>query len=450
MKDTKNIKKQIVKVVYKFISLFVAFCSSSYLWYCNVGRGWKEGYKGYLTLALVGLFFCIVYWFFVKLYQAQRIGNYRLTELTFFQILSFGIADFTLIVESIFWFHGLKRIYLWTFVLGYVLQILIICIVIFICNRLYAKYDEPRKILVVYGSEGYRDFIKKIHKKKYRYTLIECLNDGEEYGTILSFVDKCDSIYLYEVNEKLQKDLVMFCDRIEKDIYITLDVESWIERGFEVSHTFDTPFLRPKKAPVSWYYPIFKRCFDLFFSSIGIVVLSPLLMVIIICIKLFDRGPVLYKQIRLTENHKEFYIYKFRSMVVNAEKYGAKLASKNDERVTPIGKILRVTHLDELPQLFNILRGDMSFVGPRPERPEIEEMYLKEIPEFALRLKVKAGLTGYAQVFGKYNTSPEDKLKLDLIYIYQRSMLQDLKLIFYTIKIMFTKESSEGIDMCEY
>lgn len=133
-------------------------------------------------------------------------------------------------------------------------------------------------------------------------------------------------------------------------------------------------------------------------------------------------------------------------MITDAEKQGARLASQNDSRITPVGKIIRATRLDELPQLFNILKGDMSIVGPRPERPEIEAEYLKELPEFGLRLQVRAGLTGYAQVFGKYNTTPEDKLKLDLLYINQRSVLMDLKLIFYTVKILFIPESTEGVE----
>ena len=198
--------------------------------------------------------------------------------------------------------------------------------------------------------------------------------------------------------------------------------------------------------PEKWYYAFIKRTIDILFSSMGLIILSPMLLIVAACIKLYDGGPVFYKQIRLTKGHKEFEIYKFRSMIVDAEKNGARLAAQNDNRITPIGKVIRATRVDELPQLINILKGDMTLVGPRPERPEIEDVYLKEIPEFGMRLKVKAGLTGYAQVFGKYNTSPEDKLKLDLLYINQRSLLLDFKLIFYTIKIIFIPEATEGIE----
>jgi lipopolysaccharide/colanic/teichoic acid biosynthesis glycosyltransferase len=175
------------------------------------------------------------------------------------------------------------------------------------------------------------------------------------------------------------------------------------------------------------------------------MLLSPILIVTSIFIKAYDGGPVLYSQKRLTKDGRVFDIYKFRSMKVNSENGDARLASKNDDRITPVGNVIRKLRIDELPQLFNILKNDMSVVGPRPERPEIAEQYEKEIPEFGLRLKVKAGLTGYAQVYGKYNTTPLDKLKLDLLYISQRSVLFDLRIIFYTLKIVFIPESSEGV-----
>jgi lipopolysaccharide/colanic/teichoic acid biosynthesis glycosyltransferase len=151
--------------------------------------------------------------------------------------------------------------------------------------------------------------------------------------------------------------------------------------------------------------------------------------------------------VRLTKNGKEFEVLKFRSMIQDAEKDGvARLAKDSDDRITPVGKIIRMIRFDELPQLFNILKGDMSFVGPRPERPEIAKQYEKEMPEFALRLQVKAGLTGYAQVYGKYNTPPYDKVQMDLMYIANQSIFEDLKLMLMTFKILFVPSSTEGVD----
>ena len=176
------------------------------------------------------------------------------------------------------------------------------------------------------------------------------------------------------------------------------------------------------------------------------IIASPVMLFTAAAIKLYDKGPVFYKQIRCTKYEREFEIYKFRSMIVNAEGDGvAKLAKENDERITPVGKFIRATRVDELPQLFNIIKGDMSFVGPRPERPEIMKQYCEEMPEFPFRTRVKAGLTGYAQVYGKYDTTPYDKLKLDLFYIENYSLWTDIKLILMTVKTVLKKEATEGV-----
>jgi lipopolysaccharide/colanic/teichoic acid biosynthesis glycosyltransferase len=190
-----------------------------------------------------------------------------------------------------------------------------------------------------------------------------------------------------------------------------------------------------------------KRLIDIVLSLLLIILTSPIMLITAIIVKAYDGGPVLYKQVRCTQNRREFKIMKFRSMRVDAEKDGvARLASKNDSRITPIGKFIRKCRIDELPQLFNILVGDMAFIGPRPERPEIIAQYLEEMPEFAFRMKVKAGLAGYAQVYGKYNTTPYDKLKLDLTYIENYSVWLDIKLMLLTVKILFTPDSTEGVD----
>lgn len=442
--NNKSAKKELVKRIYKLLSLLIAFISSALLWRMNVGRGWDEGYKGYETLTIVGLCFCLVYWFFVKLYQAQQIGQYRLTELTFFHILSFGIADVVLLVETFFWFRGFHRVRFETFIIVYILQIIAMMLIIFVCNRFYARYDEPRKLVIVHGDSNYKQFIKKVKKKHFRYKITNIFSQDCEYEEIIRSFDKKTYVYLYEINHKLKKKLVLYCENNGISVYVSQDVEEWMFRGYEISHSFDTPFICSRRTYVAWYYPFVKRIFDIFCSSIGLILSSPVLLIVALCIKLYDKGPALYKQVRYTKDKKEFYIYKFRSMIVNAEKNGAQLAEKNDNRITPVGKFIRKTRLDELPQLWNIFKGDMSFVGPRPERPEIHSEYLKDLPEFDFRLNVKAGLTGYAQVYGKYNTSPEDKLKLDLLYINNRSIVMDLKLIFYTVKIMFIGDSAEG------
>lgn len=445
-KKENNAKKKLVRYSYVICSLMIAFMSSAILWYANNSSYWPKEYFGYITLTLVGLIFCVVYWFFAKMYQAQKIGIYRLTELVYFQLLSFGFADVILLVEMIIYFHRIEKIQFITFIVMGIVQMVAITLVIFVHNRLFAKYDEPRKVVIVYGKKDYVSLLKKIKAKKFRYNVIGCFEDNITLEMLRDTLLECESVYLYEVNDVLRKELILYCDALERDVYITQSTEDLITMGFDISHTFDTPFIRTKRMPVKWYYPFVKRTFDIVASSLALIVLSPLFLVVSIAIKAHDGGPVFYTQDRAGKDHKVFRIYKFRSMITDAEANGMRRATGNDDRITPVGKIIRATRIDELPQLLNIIKGDMSIVGPRPERVELDEIYTKQIPEFALRLKVRAGLTGYAQVFGKYNTTPEDKLKLDLLYINQRSVLMDLKLILYTVKIMFIPESTEGFE----
>ena len=219
-----------------------------------------------------------------------------------------------------------------------------------------------------------------------------------------------------------------------------------INRSSDDLNLFDTPLLLSRNEDLKIEQVFGKRVVDIIFSVLGLIVSSPFFLVIAFLIKATDGGPVFYKQLRLTKGRQEFMIYKFRTMIQDAEKDGhARLASEKDDRILPVGRFLRATRLDELPQLINILKGEMSVVGPRPERPELAEEIEKELPEFAYRLKVKAGLTGYAQIYGKYNTTSYDKLKLDLTYIRNYSFFLDLKLMIMTPKIMLMKESTEGV-----
>ena len=217
--------------------------------------------------------------------------------------------------------------------------------------------------------------------------------------------------------------------------------------GAQKVHMFHLPMLRTGRYNPQPEYLILKRLADLVIAGTATVILSPIMIITAIAIKAYDRGPVFYSQIRLTQDGKEFGVLKFRSMKVNAEKDGvARLSSgENDPRITPVGRIIRKCRIDELPQLLNILKGDMTIVGPRPERPSIAAEYEKVMPEFRLRLQAKAGLTGYAQVYGKYNTTPYDKLLMDLMYISHANLLDDLFIMFATVKILFMPESTEGV-----
>lgn len=445
MMTRKEKIKKILKLSYTVLSLVIAFCTADAIWYWNVAPGWSQGFFGTETLLMVGILFCIVYFFFAKMYDAHKIGLYRLQELAFSQMLAYGISDGVLFIAAFFWFHNFQRIRIRLFLLAFVLQLLLILINTFLFNRLYAHFDEPRKIMILYGSEDYKRLLVKIQEKKRRYQVLACMNESEDTSVIFETLAKCKDIYLCDVRDEVKDRVILFCNAHQKDIHISMDIGDLLILGDEVSHSFDTPFLRNKKTPVAWYYPFLKRFSDIVISMTAILLLSPIMIITALSIKLYDRGPVFYKQTRLTKDGRRFEIIKFRSMKMDAEKNGAQLSTVHDDRITPVGKIIRKLRIDELPQLFNILKNDMSVVGPRPERPEIAAQYEQDIPEFHLRLQVKAGLTGYAQVYGKYNTTPLDKLKLDLIYIAQRSVLFDLRILFYTLKIIFIPESTEGI-----
>lgn len=445
MMTRKEKIKEILKVSYTALCLVIAFCTADAIWYWNVAPGWSRGYFGTKTLLMVGILYCIVYIFFAKMYDAHKIGLYRLQELAFSQMLSYGISDGVLFITAFFWFHNFQRIRIRLFLLAFVLQFVLILINTFLFNRLYAHFDEPRKIMILYGSEDYKRLLMKIQEKNRRYQVLACMSESEDISAILETLAKCKDIYLCDVRDEVKDRVILFCNAHQKDIHISMDIGDLLILGDEVSHSFDTPFLRNKKTPVAWYYPFLKRLSDIVISVTAILLLSPIMIVTALGIKLYDHGPVFYKQTRLTKDGRRFEIIKFRSMKMDAEKNGAQLSTVHDDRITPIGKIIRKLRIDELPQLFNILKNDMAVVGPRPERPEIASQYEQDIPEFHLRLRVKAGLTGYAQVYGKYNTTPLDKLKLDLIYIAQRSVLFDLRILFYTLKIIFIPESTEGI-----
>ena len=263
----------------------------------------------------------------------------------------------------------------------------------------------------------------------------------------IELLDDVQVVFLSGVHSHDRNVILKHCIRENKDVFVIPRIGDVLMSGAVPMHMFHLPMLKVEGYSASPEYLFIKRVLDILLSLTAIVLLSPLMLISAILIKATDGGPVLYRQTRLTQNGRPFEILKFRSMYVNAEQDGiARLSTGvNDSRVTPIGKIIRKFRIDELPQIFNILRGDLSICGPRPERPEIAAQYCETMPEFALRLQAKAGLTGYAQVYGKYNTTPYDKLQMDLMYIAHPSIIQDIKIMLATVKVIFIPESTEGV-----
>lgn len=328
---------------------------------------------------------------------------------------------------------------------GLVLQLAVSFAFIIITGNQYRRFFRPYDVLLVYGSEAVKDLVPKLKTRKDQFNIVDMVSASDETGAIQDAIDRNSTVMLVDISAELRNKIFKYCYENSKRIYVTPKISDIILNGSATIHFFDTPLLLTEGNPLEYEERVIKRTWDILFSLLLMIILSPVMLITALAIKISDGGPVFYKQIRCTKNGAEFGILKFRSMVVDAEKKGkAVLATENDPRITPVGRIIRKCRIDELPQLINVLKGDMSFVGPRPERPEFIQKYMEEMPEFSYRMKIRAGITGYAQLYGKYNTKPYDKLKLDLYYIEQFSIGLDIKLMILTIKILFMKESTEG------
>lgn len=312
----------------------------------------------------------------------------------------------------------------------------------YLFNRLYGA----RKMLVIYGDRKPDQLIRKMESRRDKYNICGQVHVDEGERKIYQMMRQYEAVIIWDLPSQVRNKYLKYCFAHSIRCYVTPKISDVILTGTERIHLFDTPLLVARNMGLNAEQLAVKRLMDIVVSILSIIVSSPIMAVCAIAVKLYDKGPVFYRQERLTQNGKTFKILKFRSMYVDSGGRRTRLASKHDRRITPVGWVLRKLHFDEIPQLFNVLVGDMSMVGPRPELKELTKVYQKEIPEFYYRLKVKAGLTGYAQVYGKYNTTPYDKLKLDLFYIENYSIFLDIKLMFMTFRILFQKETSEGVE----
>lgn len=326
------------------------------------------------------------------------------------------------------------------------LQIVFAFLFTWLTGFIYRIKFPPHRILMVYGDYD-NDLGAKMCSRDDRYSIVSEMHYKEGLESIKREMNKVDAILINDIPSETRNLILKMCFYADKRVYYTPKLGDIFVRGSEELRVFDTPICFCRNIGLDIGQRIIKRLGDVIVSVIGIIILSPIMLVVAILIKSYDHGKVLYKQERCTINGKIFEIIKFRTMKEDAEKEGkAQLATIDDDRITPIGRFLRKTRIDELPQFFNVLKGDMSIVGPRPERPEIIQKYLEDIPEFDYRMKVKAGITGYAQVYGKYNTTDLDKLKFDLMYIQKCSILLDIQLMLLTIKVIFIKDAADGIE----
>lgn len=411
---------------------------------------WRQQYAEYTRyylngyLVLFGLYFVFLFLFAYN-NGAYRVGYYQASELIFSHMMSVVLANIVayLQISLIAGFLVNPSGLLWLTLLQVVFSVFWSVL----ATKVYFLIYPPRKMVLVYHHDSDKYLISKIHRRADKYNIDDTISIGEGIETVKKKIMQYHAVVLSEMPVGMRNELMSFCFKNNRRAYIVPSLTDIMLGNASTIHLFDTPLLLCRNRSLPYEQCILKRAMDLFVSGIGILVASPFMLIVAVAVKLYDHGPVLLKQDRLTKDGKVFTLYKFRSMVVDAEKDGiARLATQDDDRITPVGKIIRAARLDELPQLFNIFSGDMSVVGPRPERPEIAAQYLEIMPQFDYRLKFKAGLTGYAQVMGKYNTTPQDKLTLDLMYIESYSMFLDFKILLLTVKTMFMRESTEGVD----
>ena len=436
--------KRVVQLTLGFINLGVQIAIFAYCYYSFYStwmqiQFWRRG--NYLFV----LIYAFLLFAFSNMYGALRIGYHKNVELIISQLMGTFIVNFiTYFQLSLLCLQLMNVVY---YLPMTVIQLLWAALWTIISNAVYRSIFPPRELLLVHGDRPIDSIVSKFATRKDKFTISKTMNVSEGVEKIcLEALERYDAVVIWDIPVDDRNKILKFCYGKSIRVYIMPKISDVILSGAEQLHFFDSPLLLTREYPLKVEERFLQRFIDILFSVLLIIITFPFMIITALLVKCYDGGPILYKQVRCTIDEKEFKIVKFRSMRVDAEKDGvACLAKKNDDRITPIGKFIRRVRLDELPQLFNILKGEMSFIGPRPERPEIIKQYMEVMPEFAYRMKVKAGLAGYAQVYGKYNTTPYDKLKLDLCYIEHYSVWLDLKLMLLTLKVLFTPDATEGV-----
>ena len=429
--------RAVLRIV-KLLNLALMTAAALCCWCLSYAHnGWDQ------TGLLVGVIYCVLYMTYGRIYESFLISLVRITEMVYSQALALLMSDGILyLVLSLME----RRLVAVMPILGLFAVQLVISVLWSVCaHKWYFAVFAPKRTAVIHDRG--RDVGELIGtyglSKKFEVcrtaTLEECLEGN------FAVLEGMQTVFLCGISSHDRNLILKQCVEKGITVYVLPKIGDIIMSGAKQMHLFHLPFLRVGRYDPAPEYLFLKRLFDVVVSGCALIVLSPVMLLVGWAVRR-DGGPAFYRQCRLTKDGKRFDVLKFRSMRVDAEKDGkARLASANDDRITPVGHFIRKVRIDELPQLINILRGDMSIVGPRPERPEIAAEYEKELPEFSLRLQAKAGLTGYAQVYGKYNTTPYDKLQMDLMYIANPSFWEDLRIIFATIKILFLPESTEGV-----
>lgn len=439
----KKIGKRMLIRLMKLINIL----GSAYLfwnaWHFYYSPRFQIGQIGYGD-GLVILVYCMIQLLLNRTYNAYDIGSSKTWALFYSLCLAdgVGLAIYILIMWIGWW--DIPNPFPLMAVFG--VQIIWNAIWSVLVNRLYFKLHKAKKTALIFRDDADLIKLSEIDRYKTKFEVVKYIRNPSDLDCIKRKLDDIQAVFVIGIDATMRNELTEYLIDTGITGYFVPHVGDVILAGARNMHLFSIPTMRVSRAELSPEYMLLKRAMDIVISACALIVLSPIMLFTAIAVKCCDGGPVFYRQERLTKDRKVFKILKFRSMYVDAEKDGIERLSQNDDpRVTPVGRIIRACRIDELPQLINILKGEMTIVGPRPERPGIAKDYEKAMPSFALRLQVKAGLTGYAQVYGRYNTQPYDKLQMDLLYINNMSIVRDIHLMFATVKILFMKESTQGV-----
>lgn len=381
----------------------------------------------------------------LNIYGLYTITMKTLSEIAFSLGLALMLLQFLTVVSTFFYRHFAfpRTIFIIAFFIQFLLLLAWRGLVLYVFKRVQGiKY-----VLVIGEKKRANAFAEKLKNISKDWLDVKYVIEPTAIDEITKYIKQVDTVYIYsKVDENLKNEIVRKAIELKKHIFIAPDFRDILISRSRVIQFDDVATMSIEQPDLTTEQKLIKRACDILLASVALIIAFPIMILIAIAIKLDSEGPVIYKQKRVTEGEKQFYVLKFRTMVKDAEKMtGPVLATENDPRITRVGRFLRATRLDELPQLINILKGEMSFIGPRPERPYFVEQFKKMYPEYSFRHNVKAGLTGLAQVYGKYATDIEDKLRLDLIYIKNYSVFLDIKILLLTLKTIFTKEASEGV-----
>ncbi len=439
--------KGVIRKLEGLIEVAILVCCYYIVWkLCYRGDGIPFYYgNGKYVLALIYAFLIFVLFY---LCDSFKYGHRKLSEVAISQWTALLIVNIVTYLQLCL--IGNRMLNLLPMLVLFGIEMILALLCSFIFTVIYHRMYVPKNMVMIYGDEKAVDLKFKMDTRPDKYCITKVISYEEGYERIQKEIANHDAVIINDVPAQIRNDILKYCYMNEVRMYVVPKVSDIILRGADEINLFDTPLLLVKGRGLNPAQTAIKRIFDIILCLVTMIPTLPIMVAVAICIKFQDHGPVFYRQARVTEGGRVFNILKFRSMIVDAEKEGKSIpATDQDPRITKVGKVIRATRIDELPQILNILKGDMSWVGPRPERVQHMEEYSEDIPEFVLRTKVKGGLTGYAQIYGKYNTSAYDKLRLDLMYIENYSIFLDIKLILMTIQIMLKKESTEGFDKAD-